>query len=166
VLYLAHFVTPYALGLVLAAKQPKHYGRYMASLVGLSYAAFLTYIAFPAAPPWMASDQGRIPPVRHITASIWHKLGGGKLNRAYGKLAPNPVAAVPSLHAAYPVLVWLVATRAFGRRVAMPLAIYPLSMGVGLVYLGEHYVFDVMLGAVYGAAAFAIGSAYPARTRT
>ena len=60
----------------------------------------------------------------------------------------NPVAAVPSLHAAYTLLITLFsgAGRAWARR---SLALYPLAMAFALVYTAEHYVFDILLGWAY-----------------
>ena len=60
----------------------------------------------------------------------------------------NPVAAVPSLHAAYTLLVTLFLWRV--ARWARPLlALYPLAMAFALVYTAEHYVFDILLGWAY-----------------
>ena len=63
------------------------------------------------------------------------------------------MAAVPSLHAAYALLIalflWPLARGAW----RIPLAAYPVAMGFALVYTAEHYVVDVLLGWVYAAAA-------------
>jgi membrane-associated phospholipid phosphatase len=75
----------------------------------------------------------------------------------------NDVAAIPSLHAAYTLLVVLF----FWSRVplwARPLLLlYPLAMGFTLVYTGEHYVFDVVLGWVYAVAVYAAVMAFERR---
>jgi hypothetical protein len=69
-----------------------------------------------------------------------------------GKQLANPVAALPSLHAAYPLLLclffWPVASRAW----RVVLATYVVAMGFVLVYGAEHYVFDLLLGWVYAVA--------------
>ena len=55
---------------------------------------------------------------------------------------------MPSLHAAYPVLLMLFFWSSAGKwRWLLPL--YPLLMAFSLVYTGEHYVFDILLGWVY-----------------
>jgi membrane-associated phospholipid phosphatase len=64
-------------------------------------------------------------------------------------VAPNNVAAVPSLHAAFPLIACVFLIVAFGWKRAGWTAIYPLTMWFGVVYLGEHYVFDVILGIGY-----------------
>jgi membrane-associated phospholipid phosphatase len=78
----------------------------------------------------------------------------------------NNVAAVPSLHTAFATLVavFMMPKRADWLR-ALP-AIYPLAMAFALVYTGEHYVFDVVLGFVYAAGAFlAVATAARRRAR-
>jgi membrane-associated phospholipid phosphatase len=77
------------------------------------------------------------------------------------------VAAVPSLHAAYPVLVLLFFWGRARPWLRALLVAYPLAMAFTLVYGGEHYVFDVVLGWVYAVAVFAAVNAFErARSRS
>jgi membrane-associated phospholipid phosphatase len=68
---------------------------------------------------------------------------------------PNPVAAMPSLHAGFPFLVFLVLTRVWPRWGWMSI-VYPLAMSFAVVYMGEHYVIDVLAGFLYALVAFAL----------
>jgi len=43
------------------------------------------------------------------------------------------------------------------------LLLYPLSMGFTLVYTGEHYIFDVVLGWVYAVAVYSAVLAFERR---
>jgi len=65
------------------------------------------------------------------------------------KLHANPVAAVPSLHAAYTLLITLFLWRSAPRWARPLLAAYPLAMAFALTYTAEHYVFDILLGWTY-----------------
>ena len=58
------------------------------------------------------------------------------------------MAAVPSLHAAYTLLITLFLWR-LSRRARPLLALYPLAMAFALVYTAEHYVVDILLGWAY-----------------
>jgi hypothetical protein len=58
----------------------------------------------------------------------------------------NPVAAVPSLHAAYTLLFSITLWRLVPRWVRPLLAAYPVAMAFALVYTAEHYLVDVLLG--------------------
>src|SRR5256885_9387375 len=62
-------------------------------------------------------------------------------------------AAMPSLHAAYPFLGALFALRLWGRR-AWPALAYTAGVWLSIVYLGEHYIVDIIGGAVFALAAF------------
>jgi len=153
-LYTLHFVMPILLAVLIWRTRPQQYWRFVWSLVTLSYAGFITYLAFPAAPPWMASQNGYIPHIEKLSTDIWFALGVHNFPTLYAKFSPNEVAAVPSLHAAYPTLVVLFIWDLYGRKWGIPALIYPLSMWFGVVYMGEHYVFDVLLGILYAVVSF------------
>jgi membrane-associated phospholipid phosphatase len=67
----------------------------------------------------------------------------------------NIVAACPSLHAAFPLICLLVARR-FGlpRWVQVALAFQFVGVAFAIVYTGEHYVVDVLAGALYAVVVF------------
>jgi hypothetical protein len=149
-LYMMHFVVPLLLAVIIWRYQPKYYWNYVVGLLILSYFGFITYVVFPAAPPWLASDRGVLTPsIAHISTSIWHALGVENFSTYYQKLSPNLVAAVPSLHSAYPFLFALIIRKIWGNRWFAISMVYPLAIWFGVVYLGEHYVIDVILGILY-----------------
>src|SRR5829696_5629897 len=134
---------------------------FVASVSLLAAAGFATYALFPAAPPWLASDEGALEPtdriVRFVSAAAPFDFFGAVWE--HGARYANDVAAVPSLHAAYALLVTLILWPMARRRWRIPLAAYPLAMAFALVYTAEHYVVDVLLGWVYAVAAFvAVGA--------
>ena len=61
----------------------------------------------------------------------------------------NLVAAVPSLHSAFTMLVALFLWPRVRRPLRPLLLLYPLAMGLTLMATGEHYFFDVLLGWIY-----------------
>ncbi len=152
--YMLHFLAPFIIAALIWKFRPKYYWQFAGALLLLSYAGFITYIIFPAAPPWMAGQMHFIPAVTQISTAVWWGWGVHSIPNLYAHFNPNPVAAVPSLHSAYPMLDLLFVYKFFGRKFAIPFAIYPISIWIGVVYLGEHYVFDVILGILYATAAF------------
>jgi hypothetical protein len=152
--YMMHFLVPFILATLIWKYRASRYWQFVAGLLILSYAGFITYIIFPAGPPWMASEMHLIPEITKISTAVWWGWGVHSIPNIYNHFNPNPVAAVPSLHSAYPMIELLFVHKFFGRRASIPFLIYPLSIWFGVVYLGEHYVFDVILGVMYGAAAF------------
>ena len=71
-----------------------------------------------------------------------------------GEHYANNVAAMPSLHAAYALLVVLFLWRLSPWWVRPLLALYPPAMAFSLVYGGEHYVVDCIAGWAYAAFAY------------
>jgi hypothetical protein len=124
-------------------------------MVTLSFAAAAGFWLFPAAPPWMAALDGLAPVVKidwltngapAHTASLSHFI------------TANPAAAVPSLHAGYAFLVFLfVASLAWRTRWRWPAlcgVVYPVVQSFAVVYTGNHYVVDLLLGYAFATGAF------------
>ena len=105
-------------------------------------------------PPWLAARNGLLRPVQRIVVDTLQHVGG--FGHFYAGADPEPNAAMPSLHVAVPMLI--AAAMIGGRRVhhrAVWLWLpYPLTVGFGVVYMGEHYVVDVWVGLAFGAGAF------------
>jgi hypothetical protein len=153
-IYTSYFIVPFALAGWLWARDRLGFQRFTRRLVTLSLAGLATYIAFPAAPPWMAGEMGLIGEVHRTTAKGWEVLGVGTASLfSKGQGAANMVAAVPSLHSAITTLVALFLWGRVRRKRLRPLLLlYPLAMVVALMATGEHYFFDVALGWVYAGA--------------
>jgi membrane-associated phospholipid phosphatase len=63
-----------------------------------------------------------------------------------GQATVDLVAAIPSLHGGVTLLLVLFLWPRVRRRWRPLLAIYPVLMAFSLVYTGEHYVVDVLVG--------------------
>jgi len=156
VLYISHFVIPMVIAFAFWLYDRKIFKEFTTAFIVLSYLAFFTFIIFPAMPPWMASNMGYIPPLQKIMdqvmASFSHPISVPTIYQFFGA---NLVAAMPSLHAAYPLLIFLFILRKIG-----PIGIltFPYVGGVwfAVVYLGEHYVVDVIAGAIYASVSYVI----------
>ena len=154
--YLLHFVLPIILALIVWKTRPQQYWRFVTSFLVVSYMAFLCFLAFPAAPPWMASNLGYIDPVQRISSDVWFAFGLSDFPSFYNAISPNPVAAVPSLHAAWAILFCFFVFKLFGNRWGMVSTVYPLLIFVGTVYQGEHYVIDVIVGIIFAIVAYVV----------
>jgi membrane-associated phospholipid phosphatase len=69
------------------------------------------------------------------------------LSAYFELLNPNPVAALPSLHAAFAFLAFLAVCRTYPRAAA-PMFAWCVAVSFSVVYLGEHYLVDVVAGVV------------------
>lgn len=152
--YMLHFVIPISLALFVWKYRPAKYWQVVVSYVTTSFAAFFVFLAFPAAPPWMASDKGLIEPITRISSDVWARLGIQDFPTVYNQISPNAVAAVPSLHAAYATIFALYVMTLFASRWRFLAWIYPALIYVGTVYQGEHYAIDEILGALLAVAVF------------
>jgi hypothetical protein len=153
--YLLHFALPLGFALLLWVRDRTMFRRFLAALVVVCFAGFFTYLFYPAMPPWMAASQGLIPPVHDVMArTLDPLLDGPGMPTLYFVMSPNLVAAMPSLHAAFPMMVYLFAVKAYGRKGHLFLP-YLLTVWVGVVYTNNHWVIDVIAGAVYALVVFA-----------
>jgi membrane-associated phospholipid phosphatase len=111
----------------------------------------LVFFAFPAAPPWLAGHAGLIHAlsINDLQSRATPLPHGGSFIAS--QIPRNPVAAVPSLHAAYALLTLLFA-RAWRRRVGYAFVLYPIAMWFSIIYLGDHYVVDALSGIALAAA--------------
>jgi membrane-associated phospholipid phosphatase len=158
VVYLTHFFGTLVVAASLWLFARRYFRRYMAMVCALAAAGFVTYAFFPAAPPWLASEEGQLPPTDRIVRFVSEDVPISFFGAIWesGAAYANDVAAVPSLHAAYALLISLFLWRLASPRWRVALALYPLAMAFALVYTAEHYVSDVLLGWVYAAAAVVV----------
>jgi membrane-associated phospholipid phosphatase len=147
--YLFHFVLPLGLAILVWKTRESQYWRVVSTYLVVAFGAFLTFFIFPSAPPWLASQNHYIEPITRISSQVWAGLGLQDFPSFYDHISPNPVAAVPSLHAAWAALLFIFTLKLYGRRWAALAAIYPLLIFIGTIYEGEHYAFDVIAGIVY-----------------
>ena len=149
-IYTSYFVVPFIVAGLLWARDRLEFLRFARRLVTLFAAGVATYIAFPAAPPWMAADMGLLHGVTRTTADGWQVIGGRTVELFNeGQATANQVAAVPSLHSALAMLVALFLWPRVRRPLRPLLALYPLAMALTLMATGEHYFFDVLVGWIY-----------------
>jgi membrane-associated phospholipid phosphatase len=167
--YMTHFFAVWVTAAILWRVAHDRFRRYVAVTVLVTVAALLTYWLFPAQPPWMASVLGDIGPVDRIVPQVWGHMGvdGGRTLFETGNGLVNMVAAMPSLHAAYPMMLLLFFWSA-GWRARLPLGLYTLAMAFVLVYGGEHFVIDILVGWLFALIAFGLVAALwrlPAQNR-
>jgi membrane-associated phospholipid phosphatase len=158
--YMTHFFASFIIAGVLWKTNYPKFRRFVPMFVGLTFIGYITYVLYPAMPPWMASQFGHIPPTTRIIDQVWKHLhiGLGQALFAGGNKFDNNVAAMPSLHGAYPMLICLFFWKGSSTRKRVLLAAYPICMAFSLVYTGEHFVTDIFVGWIYAAATFYFGS--------
>jgi membrane-associated phospholipid phosphatase len=120
------------------------------AFLAMNVMAIITYLAYPAAPPWYIARFGTGPADLHAVASAagaarFDSLIGIPFFTGFYSRNPNVFGAMPSLHVAYPLLVALVGwSRGWWWRV--PTLVYAALMAIAAVYLQHHYILDVIAG--------------------
>jgi membrane-associated phospholipid phosphatase len=118
--------------------------RQMAAVFDLGCAV---YFLAPTAPPWWAAENGETDgeDVRRIMVEVGEETWGAAWPKMYEALGGNPWAAMPSLHLATSLMAALTLAETGSGEGALGWS-YALTLGFALVYLGEHYVTDLVAG--------------------
>lgn len=146
------FAVPHGSVAYVLLRRPDLFTKAAVSVYAVFDIGLLGYWGLPTAPPWYASKVGAIPSTRREDpalrrmmiehgAAFWKERWG----QLYDVLAGNPLAAMPSLHFATSVM----AAHQLRRAGLIPGAVgwtYAMTLGFALVYLGEHYVVDLLAG--------------------
>lgn len=151
--YISHFVVPYTILAVLWVRDRTRWLGVTVRFVALTLMGLLTYILVPAAPPWLLSRQGQLGDLDRTATRGWELL---QLDVAAqiierGQQSVNIVAALPSMHAAYPMLFAIALWPMVPKAARIGLVAYAVAMGFVLVLSAEHFIFDVLLGWLYAA---------------
>lgn len=164
--YTAHFAAPLLLGWIFwhTVDDRKFFYRFVYTLTTLNILALITFMVYPAAPPWYVMKQGFLQP--NLTADYGVFSAGALINvdnilrvnfftTLWDNFNANLFAAIPSLHGAYPIVISLFGYLKFRKR---PLlwAWYPLSTWFSAVYLNQHYIIDLIIGVIYIVAAYVV----------
>lgn len=157
-IYMSFFAVPHLVAALLIWRNRRLFWHYTIA-TGLLFAmATVSFFLIPTAPPWLASEIAAgmgFPPVQRITEPVLAGLDlpiqlfsestRAGVRTSEVRMEPNPIAAMPSIHLAATMMVALPARRAGMGIFSLGVA-YTGLMGLALVYLGEHYVVDLVAG--------------------
>lgn len=144
VIHGSHFVAFLLVGFFFWLYKPNQFRLYKTSFYLAMSLGLLCYLFFPTIPPWMSYRQfGLIPPITHFNLLL--------LNFVIPDICigfdTNPIAAMPSLHAAFPILCSLLLWPLY-RWKAIPFYFYTILVLFTVVYSGDHYVTDLFAGMI------------------
>lgn len=145
----SYFLVPHGLALWIWWRNKREFQHYLAAMTMTLFLGLVIYFVIPTNPPWMAPeaiDSPGAPVVQRIMGNIAEQIGGGLYEAGYKIVGEsNPIAAMPSMHFGVTfLLVW--AARGRGTWWEIAAWFYSLSMGAALVYMGEHYIIDIVVG--------------------
>jgi membrane-associated phospholipid phosphatase len=145
------FIVPHGTLVYIMLRDPRRFDR----AATLTYAVFdigaMIYWVLPTAPPWYASaeeehtQKHRMIEVRRMMVEYGEMFWRDGWGPLYSVLGGNPLAAMPSLHFATSVMAALLLDESGPVAGAIGWT-YAATLGFSLVYLGEHYVADLIGG--------------------
>lgn len=141
------FFEPYFALAWILWRHPERFPRAARQMAAVFDFGCIAYFVIPTSPPWWASEQGLTgEPVERIMIGVGEETWGSAWPKMYDALGGNPWAAMPSLHFATSAMAAIQLSEAGPVEGAVGWA-YSLTLGFALVYLGEHYVTDLLAGA-------------------
>ncbi|HEX3324865.1 MAG TPA: phosphatase PAP2 family protein [Solirubrobacterales bacterium] len=141
------FFEPYLALAWILLRHPERFPRAARQMAAVFDFGCIAYFVVPTAPPWWASEQGLTGErVERIMVGVGEETWRSAWPKMYSALGGNPWAAMPSLHFATSTMAAISLAEAGKVEGALGWS-YALTLGFALVYLGEHYVTDLLAGA-------------------
>jgi membrane-associated phospholipid phosphatase len=146
------FAVPHLSVAYVLLRAPKRFPIAAARMYGVFDVGAAFYWAIPTAPPWWAAARGRLADgrpiqVRRMMIEYGEQFWGDRWGALYDVLGGNPLAAMPSLHFATSLMGAHLLSEVDPAAGAVGWG-YAATLGLALVYLGEHYAIDLIGGAV------------------
>jgi hypothetical protein len=148
--YLCWVPVPLAFAGYLFFKDRTAFLQFSISFLLVNLLGFALYYIYPAAPPWYVQQHG----FDFIAATPGNTAGLGKFDQFFGthifqglySKSSNVFAAMPSLHAAYPLIVFFYAMKYKLGWMKGSFAIIMFGIWFSAIYTSHHYVLDVLAG--------------------
>jgi PAP2 superfamily len=150
-MYVSHFFAPLLLGFYIwLRRMTAAFKELMFGILATSVLADIVFVLFPTAPPWLAAQRGLVHVHHLLKQSLADLHVTGMASLIGDSHAYNIVAALPSMHAAFPMIGLIVALRyALPRWIVLLQAGQFLGVCFSIVYLGDHYVVDAIAGVLF-----------------
>jgi hypothetical protein len=134
------------------------FARHVRAFTLLNFSAIVIYLLLPVAPPWWVTLYGESSPTPDLIARVDMAAAmNGRLIQGMIGNAAQWFAAVPSLHGAYPVLLLLLCPAHHNRKLALvAIAAYGCAMWTETVILNQHYIIDLVAGALLAIVAWQV----------
>jgi hypothetical protein len=148
--YLNWMPVPLLFGFYLLRKNKMQYLYFALAFLFVNLLGFVVYYTFPAAPPWYVQQYGfdlhfNTPGNAAGLIRFDDFFGIHLFSSMYAK-SSNVFAAMPSLHSAYPVVVFYYGLKNRMGWVNVLFAVIMMGIWFSAVYSNHHYVIDVLCG--------------------
>jgi len=150
IFYLCWVPVPLAFAVYLFFRNRMGFLQFSLTFFLVNMIGFAIYYIYPAAPPWYVQQHGfdfiaNTPGNTGGLEKFDLFFGTGIFQSLYSK-SSNVFAAMPSLHASYPVIVLYYGIKYRAKWFNLLFAVIMLGIWFAAVYNSHHYVFDVLAG--------------------
>jgi membrane-associated phospholipid phosphatase len=143
--YSIFFYYSFLTAFILWLKKPKVFSEYTKKFLALSFIGLLLFFLIPTAPPWMVNEIKNIGIERVLYGNtIMNQFNVFSLYQYF--IYGNAVAALPSLHVAWPAFTSLFLIKITKSKFYYLFLIIPIMICFSVVLTAEHYVIDVVAG--------------------
>ncbi len=148
--YINWIPVPLLFGFYLFRKNKTHFLHFSLAFLFVNLIGFVLYYLYPAAPPWYVQQYGfevhfNTPGNTAGLARFDEYFGINLFHSLYAK-SSNVFAAMPSLHSAYPVIVFYFGLKNRAGLINLFFAVFMMGIWFSAVYSGHHYLLDVLAG--------------------
>lgn len=145
--YTTFFYYSFLVAFIIWLKDPKKFSSYFFKFILLTYIGLAIFFLVPTAPPWLVSQKLGLEVVRYLLKDSI--LGSFSYLRIYAYFVQgNEVAALPSLHVAWPLFSTVFLVKNYRNKWLYVLFIVPGAIAFSIVLTGEHYVIDVLASVI------------------
>jgi membrane-associated phospholipid phosphatase len=135
--------------------------RHLSAFTALHIMALLLYILAPVAPPWWVSLHGLVQPTAELVANTSMAAAmDGVIVQKMIKNAAQWFGAVPSLHAAYPMLFLLLSFKDRSRTTTVLLGLFSVAMCLTTIVLNQHYIIDLIAAGLLAVVAWFVAGKF------
>ncbi len=154
-LYSLHFPLVIGSAVFFWYTDKKTYTKYVYTLLLTSYLSLATFVLLPTAPPWYSHTAS------NVVGSATGPLSGffNSIAQLSAAIESDKFAAFPSLHGAYAILFCYFMVKSRFKLIVLAL---PVTVGIlfSTLYLGQHYLIDLVGGGAYAAVSIVLIELY------
>lgn len=148
--YLCWVPVPLTFAVYLFLKDRMQFLNFSLTFLLINILGFILYYSFPAAPPWYFQKFGSsfypLTPGNSAGLARFDFILNTKIFESIYSKSSNVFAAMPSLHASYPLLVLYYGLRNKMGLLNIFFTVITIGIWFAAIYTGHHYVLDVLAG--------------------
>lgn len=150
--YLSWIPVPLIFGTYMFYKNRPQFFYFALTFLFVNLLGFVVYYSYPAAPPWYVQQYGfdfhADTPGNTAGLGRFDAFFGVSIFKSLYQQSSNVFAAMPSLHSAYPLIVFFYGMKNRLGWINLFFAIVTVGIWFAAIYTSHHYILDVVAGVI------------------